>query len=374
MKSHTQFFVLKLKECMSTRRWAGICSLFILTALMASCSATDEPTPDEESGVELPASGLFIVNEGNFNYGNATLSFYDPATGECTNELFTKANGAKLGDVAQSMTIHGGKGWIAVNNSSVIFAIDLSTAREVGRITGVGSPRYIHFVSDTKAYVSQIWSSNILIINPTAYTVTGRIEVSGMTDGSGSTEQMVQIGRYVYCNCWSYQDRIIKIDTATDEVVGSLRVGLQPCSLAVDRLGRLWTLTDGGYEGSFYGYEAPRLVCVDPDTFAVIRSFTLPMAEVCSELQTNGDRSKLLWINDGIWQMDVEADELPAVPLIPSKGTIFYGLTVDPRSGEIYVADAIDYQQHGIVYRYTPQGQAVDSFYAGIMPGAFCWK
>ena len=43
-------------------------------------------------------------------------------------------------------------------------------------------------------------------------------------------------------------------------------------------------------------------------------------------------------------------------------------------NGDVYVADAIDYQQQGIVYRYTADGDAVDEFYAGVTPGAFCWK
>ena len=48
-------------------------------------------------------------------------------------------------------------------------------------------------------------------------------------------------------------------------------------------------------------------------------------------------------------------------------------VSIDPNTSEVYVADAIDYQQKGIVYRYSPEGELLDEFRAGIIPGAFCW-
>ncbi|MBR3893184.1 MAG: YncE family protein [Alistipes sp.] len=329
---------------------------------------------EEDFDISTSERGLFICNEGNFQYGNATLSYYDPQTKSVENEIFYRANAMKLGDVAQSMIIHNGIGWVVVNNSRVVFAIDPATFKEVGRITGLTSPRYIHFVSDNKAYITQIWDNRIFIVNPKRYEVTGYIEVPDMTSEQGSTEQMVQLGKYLYVNCWSYQNRLLKIDTETDSIVSELEVGIQPTSLALDCNGKLWTVTDGGYEGSPYGYEAPSLYRIDPESFTIEKQFSFRKGDAPSEVQINGRGDTLYWINDDIWSMSVDADRVPVRPFLDSRGTIYYGLTVDPKSDEVYIADAVDYTQQGKIYRYSARGELLDEFYVGIIPGAFCWK
>ena len=238
----------------------------------------------------------------------------------------------------------------------------------------MASPRYILFLSDEKAYVSQLWDNRIFIINPRTYSVTGYIQVPDMAMETGSTEQMVLCDGYVYCTCWSYQNRILKIDPATDRIVAVLTVGIQPSSIAVDREKKLWVLTDGGYEGSPYGYEAPTLLRIDPQTLAVERRLQFPLGSTPSELQTDGTGATLYWLNDAVWRMNISSATLPATPFLESRRTKYYGLTVDPAGGDVYVADAIDYQQQGMIYRYTSGGELIDEFYVGITPGAFCWK
>lgn len=123
---------------------AGCCSV------LTGCMKWDYDLGREIAVRPEVGHGLFITNEGNFQYGNATLSFYDTQTRKIDNEVFFRANDQKLGDVAQSMTMYGGLGWIVVNNSHVIFAIDPVTFKEVGRITNLTSPRYIHFCRTKK--------------------------------------------------------------------------------------------------------------------------------------------------------------------------------------------------------------------------------
>ena len=68
-----------------------------LTAL-GGCMKWDYGKTEEFSA---SGTGLFITNEGMFQYGNATLSYYDPETKQVENEVFYRANAMKLGDVAQ---------------------------------------------------------------------------------------------------------------------------------------------------------------------------------------------------------------------------------------------------------------------------------
>ncbi len=346
-------------------------TIFLFSTLLGGCMKWEYGL---EEIFDNKGEGLFITNEGNFQYGNASLSYYNPTTKTVENEVFYRANAMKLGDVAQSMTIHNNTGWIVVNNSHVVFAIDTQTFKEIGRITDLTSPRYIHFVSDEKAYVTQLWDNRIFIVNPKRYEIVGHIVCPNMTMESGSTEQMVQYGKYVFVNCWSYQNRILKIDTETDKVVDELTVGIQPTSLVLDCNNKLWTLTDGGYDGSPYGYEAPSLYRIDAETFTIEKQFKFSANETPSELQTNTSKDKIYWLNNDVWAMNVTDENLPAKSFLENKGTIYYGLTICPHTGDVYVADAIDYNQQGKIYHYSKEGQLIDEFYVGITPGAFCWK
>ena len=331
------------------------------------------PAEEETFSTDLSKRGLFIINEGNYMYGNASLSYYDPADKTVQNEVFARSNAFPIGDVAQSMTIFDGLCWVVVNNSGVIFALDPSTFREVRRITGFTSPRYIHFIDNHKAYVTQIWDPRIYIVDPAECRITGYIE-TGMDFETGSTEMMVQIGDNVYVNCWSYQNRILKIDTETDTVTDELVVGIQPSVLTKDCNDCLWTVTDGGYEGSPYGHERATLARIDADSFVTDKTFYFNDGDAPRSLTIGSDGHTLYWINDGIYKMDIGSDELPTEPIIRPKGTIFYSLTVDPATGEIYVGDAIDYTQNGVVMRYAPNGTLLDTFSVGVNPGNFCWR
>lgn len=157
-------------------------------------------------------------------------------------------------------------------------------------------------------------------------------------------------------------------------VCDQITVGIQPTSLVMDKYNKIWTVTDGGYEGSPYGHEAPSLYCIDAATRKIEKQFKFKFGDWPSEVQLNGTRDTIYFINKAVWRLPVTADKFPVKPFLPYNNTLYYGLTINPVNSEVYIADAIDYVQNGVVLRYSPDGELLDEFYVGIIPGAFCWR
>lgn len=349
--------------------------LLYFAAAAAALSFTSCSDDDDVIMPPAPPSvdGLFVVCNGNYMSGNGSLSYYSPADGTVENGLFARANGMKLGDTAQSMSISGNTGWICVNGSNVVYAIDIDTYKVKGVVKDIASPRNTLSVSDSKLYVSALYDNRIAIVEPATYTVTGHIDIPEMKASTGSTEQMIKIGDYVYVNCWSYQKEVVKIDTRTDKVVDSIEVGIQPQSIAYDDNGHLWVLCDGGgWDANPIGFEEPSISRIDLGTFKIDRTIKLQKYSAASHLRYHD--GNLYWLENGVQRMSVNATEAPDAPFIASSSYSLYSLAINPANGDIYVGDAIDYMQAGAVTRYTAAADETATFNVGIIPAGFCWK
>ncbi len=322
------------------------------------------------------SAGVFIINEGNFTQENSSLSFLNLESMKLYNDVFYKANETKLGDVAYSMTIHNDKGYIAVNNSGRIYVIDIRNGRFEGKITGLDSPRYIYIYNDTKGWVSDLYSMKITVFNPLEYEISETIDVSISSDfNQHSTEQMVQYKNWLFVGCWSYDNKILVLDVATDSIVDSITVAKQPNSIVLDRNNKLWALSDGGYPGSSYGQEYAALTRIDAETRETELVMQFPSLDDSPvELVSNGSGDTLYFILRGIMRMSIDDTGLPEEAFIENRNNGYYSIAVDPATSIIYAGDPLDYMQNGLLYRFTPEGQLLDSMRVGINPGAFCFK
>jgi YVTN family beta-propeller protein len=341
----------------------------VILILNSACMKDDEWINRHREEILIP-NGVFILNEGNFMYGNSSLSFYDPLKRSVRNELFYDINGLPLGDVGQSMILRGNKGYIVMNNSGKIYIIDTSTVKYTGKISGLTSPRYIHFINDQKAYITDLYAGQIKIFNPETNIITDSIK----TTGHPSTEQMVQTGDLVFVTCWSYDNTVLVIDAKADTIIKEIKTGKQPGGIVLDKLNKIWVLSDGGWGKPGSSIRTPFLQKIDPVSKNIELSLELPSDISPTRLALNGTGDTLMFISKGLWKMPVNSDKLPDAPFIPSNNKLIYALGIDPGTSEIYFSDAIDYAQRGIVYRYSAQAAKIDSFKTGIIPGFFCFK
>lgn len=345
-------------------------------ALLTACSEKPYETLYYDfSGEE----GVFIVNEGNFMYGNSSLSFYSPASGRVYNDLFFARNGAPLGDVAFSMQIRDRLAWLVVNNSGKIIRFNPDNIRFVDVIGGFTSPRYMAFIPGDKAYVTDLYSPYISLIS----TVDGRrldsIDLAIPSDLPRHTsEQMLVLGEYALVNAWSYDNMLFKINIQKNKVVDSLQVPLQPASMVADEEGYVWVLTDGGYAGHPMGEEPATLCKIALNPLRLLEVLRFESGEHPRELALSTDGEFLYYLNTDLYRLAVGSRELPQFPFINyaegGNPAGWFALGVDTQRGEIYLSDPLDYAQNGRVYRFSETGQPLDTLSVGINPGFFCFK
>lgn len=359
-----------------------IIGLLILTSVMSACM-DDDALRDFTRLHQNNKEGVFIINEGNFNNSNASLSFYQRDKKTVENNVFYNTNALPLGDIAQSMNIQDSLAYIVINNSGKIYIFNKNTFQYSGKITDLSSPRYIHFVNKSKAYVSDLYNKAITIIDPLSQTIIGYIPLDNHQEDfyQHSTEQMLQLDNKVYVNCWSYDDKILVINSLTDKLEDSISVGKQPNSMIIDQNYRLWVLSDGGFKGSSFGQEKASLSCINLRNLKIEKQFIFDDIDASpSHLQTNITKDSLFFIygnwsgnlaNSGIWAMSIYDQTLPQKALIPQSDAMFYSLALDKKNSELYISDAKDFSQNGNVYRYSCKGNIIDTFKVGINPGNF---
>ena len=363
---------------------------FLLAALTVVLSSCGPENPVIPGGFNV-GSGVLVLNEGNFQFSNGSLSYYDPTADTVCNNLFYKVNNAPLGDVAESMVLVDGKLYIVVNNSNLIYKVDansiLCDTTKPFKMTDFYSPREMLFVAPDKAYVSDIIGTGLWIVNPEDMTHSGYIE-TGKT-----TEKMVQVGNELYVSNWSsyYMDpnshfsytTVQVIDVNNDVKVAEIEVGKEPNTMVVDKNGHVWVLCEGRSWEDEYG-ENPTLWEINPMLktaekryeFEGPYDFDPDIKGVATSLKINPSGDLLYMIyNKEVRRFDIGTLSLSdEFRIAPEPQSLFYNMAVEPNTGDIYLADAKNYMMNGVVYRYSSDGLLLSSFQAGIIPSAMLFK
>jgi YVTN family beta-propeller protein len=346
--------------------------LSLLTCILIGFSAcSDDPavTPTNTSNLSFD-KGIYLINEGNFGVGNASIDFYLKDSNKVYKNVFQSVNNRPLGDVAQSMTIVGTKGFIVMNGSGKVEIIDVNTVLSLGTITGLSAPRYIVARNSSIAYLSDWISNTVKIIDATNNSITNAIGV-----GTGPEGMTISGEKLFVTNSGGYalDSTISVIDMNSNTVVQTIVVGDAPVAAATDVNGKVWVLCEGDY-GDFMDMTddtKPKLVRINPNNFSI--EFEVEIGNVGDhpdKMKINKDKNTLFYLgsydfNSGLFKYNIN-DLSPAnTPLISG---YFYGFGYDKILDQLYLADPIDFVQNGYMYKYQSNGVKLDSMTVGIIP------
>jgi YVTN family beta-propeller protein len=335
--------------------------LFLLSCFAFSCTKIFNERKDSV----LAGNGVFILNEGNFRWGNGSLSYYSYDSAKIYNDLFQNINGRPLGDVPNSMIIYRDMAFIVVNNSGKIEVININTLESVATIDKLNSPRNIAVVSADKGYVSSMYSDSVAIISLTDYSVSGYINLRR------SSESIIASGNKAYISEWVGGDEVMVINSINNKVLDSIKVGAEPESMVIDKNKMLWVLCNGGWART----NNAELDGINTVTNKVEKKLIFPDKNNSpSCLNIDGSGETVYYLENGVRKMKISDQVLPVNALIPESGNYFYKIGINPVNSDIFVTDAVDYKQNGYVRLYKNDGLFVSGGTAGIIPGLMCFK
>ena len=329
--------------------------LILFIPLFSGCGddldTTIEVIPDFKAG-----EGMFVLNEGNFGWGQATLGYYDFVEGRYYDKLFELSNGRPLGNVGQHLCLHDGLLYIVVNNSGKVEIADPTIQlKSVGQISGLISPRFFLPVDEQAAFVSDLYGDAVQVVSLVTNQVTGAISMPGWT------EEMLDIGTQVLVTCRE-SHYLYVVDKEKLAVTDSIEVGYGSSELELDHFGDIWVLCYGDEIGT----EKAKIVKIGGMTMAIEWSYELENGIKIQDISLDYEGLNLYVSAGHIFRIPVQSPAF--IKFEGPEAANWYALGQAAGLGGIFCVDAGDYVSRGKVSYWPALNNKEWQFEAGIIP------
>ena len=331
-------------------------NLLIFGFFIVISSSCEKLNPeDNSSNVSINGNGLVLIgNEGNFQYGNSSISSYNKNNQEIATNIYQNINQSPLGDVLHSISHIDHQLFLVINNSSKIVVINDETFLYEYEIDNLLSPRKIIKVNNSKYYITDLYSNSIYIYNAYQNT-TSEIAVNGWCE-----DILMQNGKVYACNVTN--DQIYVINSEDDSILDSISVGQNPVSIKEDLKGDLWVLC----QGSVSNNENPSISIIKTQSLQIIKNFNLESNQSYPS-SMNIFKNEVFFINKHVYKIPSIEDTLQEI-IWENTGNTFYNLSIDPYNKDLYITDAKDYVQNGSLLIIDSIGNLKNEVTTGIIP------
>lgn len=348
--------------------------LLFAVLISSSCTKTKE-NPDYGKYGE----GVLISNEGTFNSGNGTVSYYNTENDSVINDIFKLENGRNLGDVVQSVSRIGDFVFIQVNNSHKIEVVDGKSFAEKAVIKNLTQVRYA-IGNEQNAYATAWgkWGADgkVYFIDVKTLKLTDSVST-----GLGPEAMLLFNDNLFVANSggYTYDNTISVINTLNKSIIKTITVGANPKSMVLDKNQKLWVLCSGSeiYDANWntIGHHASKLLRINPLDFSIEKEIQLFASKHPAKLALNGS-GDLLYFGSGfgftgIYTLNINSISFTENLLI---NKAFYGFDFNKNTNEIFAFEAPNYTERGKLYRYTADGVELGNYTVGIAPNGSSLK
>jgi hypothetical protein len=311
-------------------------------------------SPIEEK-TERFESGVFLLNEGNFGWGQATLGFYQPEEGRAFQNIFQAANGYAIGNILQSMEIlNDTLAVLVVNNSQKLLWLNPQTLAVHHTTEGLLSPRYFKAISDSMALVTDLYADAIHVIDLRTKEKNSELAIDGWT------EQIERVGLSLYISNKA-KNAVHVLDAESLEATSTFNLKHWIIGMAASKQEVVALTYDEANKQAFL-----HVFSESGKNTTLLEGVTEPKS-----IAYNPTNKSFYLLGKGLWRL--KAGSSTAEKVLTADWATPYHLAIDPTNGDVYVADALDYLQDGLIYRYDLEGELLDSFTAGVIPGGFAF-
>lgn len=328
--------------------------LFGSLLLWSSCfNKTEEP-----KGNQTSQGSVLVLNEGNFQWGNASIRSFNLATNSYeSDDLFKTANGRRLGDVLQSASRINNSFWLVVNNSRKIEVVNPSDFKSIMTINDLLSPRFACDLGNGEVAVSDLYSDSISFIDAASGSIHSRMYLKGWT------EQMVAQGNDLWISN-QQSSKIYQVDIQQKTVIDSLDIGFGSFSMYKDNDKHIWIATKGNKD-----LNIPSMIhCLNPKTKTFLFSEALGESAVQDFFVSSQNQVYYIYQNK-LYHFNTISNSLPQNPFYQGTAGILYA--VEAYDGKVFLCDAVDYVQDGLVTVLNGDGEILHRFQAGRIPNGF---
>ncbi len=338
-----------------------LATITLAAFMLGSCTKT-ETTPAQPYD-----DGVIVVNEGNFNDNNGSLSLVARNSKSATVDIFQKENTRSLAGSLAGYTEVDEKGIILVDNSTagkdMIEIVNARTFKSIATIKDdIENPREAAKVGTNKIYVT-CWGTNsdfsfktsyIAVVDLTTNKVTKKIPLG--TD----CESVTVVGtNAIVGTIYNNRKNISVVDTQKDEITASVEVGPNPGSFVVDAANKIWMLA------------GKEIILFNPTTKMVESKLKAGTADKTPNSLSISKDKKTLYYNYNSEVVSLNIADGSTKTFIKRK---FNAVGFDDESNQVYTTLIPSYKQAGFIFRYQTNGTLIDSVKVEIAPVGFFFK